>query len=72
MRASRTGPEIADALRCGEWKVKQVCRSGQLRAVKPAGKWLSTDEWIAEFAASTGRDPRHDRRRGRFGQTCRE
>lgn len=49
----RTVPEIADALRCGEWKVKQVCRSGQLRAVKPAGKWLSTDEWIAEFAAST-------------------
>ena len=44
-----TVEEIAARLRCGEWHVRTLCRSGALRATKRHGRWYSTPEWADEY-----------------------
>ena len=47
-----TVPEVAERLRCGEWTVKKLCRSGAIEASKVGGKWVATPEAVEDYVAS--------------------
>lgn len=44
--------EVARVLRMTEWEVRKRCRSGELKASKPARTWLIAPADVEEFVAA--------------------
>lgn len=57
-----TIPEVAAQMRCGQWHVKKLIGSGDLRATKPAGKWLIAPADLSAYVDSRSNRPRLRRR----------
>lgn len=61
-----TVPEVAQRLRCSEWAVRNLVNApGGIRAAKVAGKWLVTEEDLAEYRESQANRPKPRQRRRR-------
>ncbi|PKF67795.1 helix-turn-helix domain-containing protein [Corynebacterium mastitidis] len=44
--------EAAEAIRCSKDKTRELMRRGDLKAVKPAGRWRTTREWCDEYVVN--------------------
>lgn len=44
-----TTAEAAETIRCSEDMVRELMRRGDLKAVKPAGRWRTTQQWCDEY-----------------------
>ena len=59
-----TLPETCGRLRCGRTAALGLIHSGQLVASKVAGKWLVSEQSVADLMDATSTRPRKRRARG--------
>jgi excisionase family DNA binding protein len=60
-----TVPEVAEHLRCSEWAVRTLARSGALRGSLVSGRWLFRLEDVEEYVDEQANRPVVRRRRRR-------